>query len=134
MFMAWLPWLAVAAVVGLLAWVFVKPAPPSRVVIAAGPKDGAYYAFAKRYAETFAASKVTLDVRETAGTVENYELLAAGEADLAIVQGGVAPDGAPADKVHAIASLYYEPVWAFVRAQPSDELFKFDGRTVAAGA
>ena len=33
----------------LVAWVFVKPAPPRRVVIAAGPQDGAYFAYASQY-------------------------------------------------------------------------------------
>jgi TRAP transporter TAXI family solute receptor len=130
--LGWAPWIAVAAVAALLGWALVAPAPPKRVTIAAGPVDGAYYAFAKRYAKTFAADGVTLDVRETAGTVENYKLLASGEAGLAIVQGGVATEGLDG-KVQAIASLYYEPVWMFVREQRTNELFKFDGRRIAAG-
>lgn len=129
---AWLPWIAAALLVGLLAWPLVKPAPPDRLVIAAGPTDGAYHRFARQYAETFAASGVTLDVRATAGTVENYALIAGGEADLAIVQGGAAPestdntDGTDADTgsdgggdLNAIASLYLEPVWVFVRPAPA---------------
>jgi TRAP transporter TAXI family solute receptor len=133
MLLAWAPWIVAAVAAALLGWALMAPAPPKRVTIAAGPADGAYFAFAKRYAKTFAANDLTLDVRETAGTVENYKLLASGEASLAIVQGGVAaPDGLDG-KVHAIASLYYEPVWMFVREQPTSELFKFEGRRIAAG-
>jgi TRAP-type uncharacterized transport system substrate-binding protein len=132
MFRVWLPWIGAACVVALLAWAFVKPAPPKRVVIAAGPEDGAYYAFAKQYADTFTGNKVTLDVRTTAGTLENYRLLASGEASLAIVQGGVRPDGLDG-KVESIASIYLEPVWMFVREAQTPELFKFAGKTVAAG-
>jgi TRAP-type uncharacterized transport system substrate-binding protein len=133
MLLAWAPWIGVAAVAALLGWALVKPAPPKRVTIAAGPADGAYYWFAKRYAETFAANGVTLDVRETAGTVENYNLLASGEADLAIVQSGVKVEKSLDANVESIASLYYEPVWIFVREERTPELFKFDGRRIAAG-
>src|SRR4051794_10163794 len=66
------PWVTRGVLIAVVGWFFVKPAPPKRVTIAAGPKDGAYYAFAQEYARTFAASGVTLEVRETAGTVENY--------------------------------------------------------------
>lgn len=133
--LAWTPWIVVALVAGLLGWALIKPAPPKRVTIAAGPADGAYYAFAQRYAKTFAANGVSLDVRQTAGTVENYKLLASGEASLAIVQGGVGAgtEGLDGDNVHAIASLYYEPVWMFVREQRTAELFKLEGRRIAAG-
>ncbi|HEY7118273.1 MAG TPA: TAXI family TRAP transporter solute-binding subunit [Tepidisphaeraceae bacterium] len=130
--LSWAPWIALALAAGLLGWALMAPAPPKRVTIAAGPVDGAYYAFAKRYAETFAANGVTLEVRATAGTVENYRLLASGEANLAIVQGGVAAEGLD-DQVRAIASLYYEPVWMFVREERTPNLFKLEGRRIAAG-
>src|SRR5206468_1631571 len=85
----WAPWVALAVLVAAVSWFFVKPAPPRRVTIAAGPRDGAYYAFAQEYAKTFAASGVTLEVRETAGTVDNYRLLNDDPGvELAIVQGG----------------------------------------------
>jgi hypothetical protein len=66
------------------------------------------------------------------GTVENYKLLESGEASLAMVQGGVATEGLEGT-VHAIASLYYEPVWMFVREPRTPELFKFAGKRIAAG-
>ena len=34
-------------VVLTIAWFFVEPAPPNRIVIAAGPEDGAYWQFAQ---------------------------------------------------------------------------------------
>src|SRR6476620_11798435 len=39
----WAPWVGLAILVAVVSWFFVKPAPPRRVIIAAGPKDGAYY-------------------------------------------------------------------------------------------
>ena len=34
-----------------VAWLFVQPAPPRTIVIATGPKDGAYYRFGNMYAD-----------------------------------------------------------------------------------
>lgn len=110
----WLPWAGLALVLCVVGWFFVEPAPPRRVVLAAGPKDGAYYGFAQQYAEVFRRNGIELAVLETAGTVQNYQLLASGEADAAIVQGGAAPEGYPLTPV-AVASLYLEPVWVFHR-------------------
>ena len=71
--------LVIAAFV--LAYQFIKPAPPDRVVMATGSVDGAYHAFARRYAESLAREGIELELRPTAGSVENAQLLAAGEAD-----------------------------------------------------
>lgn len=100
-----------------LAWLYIEPAPPSRIVIAAGPKDGAYYPFAVEYARFCAKHGVELEVRATAGSLDNYQLLAEDdEVHLAIVQGGTAPQSALVDQVYeSIGSLYLEPVWIFYR-------------------
>lgn len=104
--------LVVAAFV--LAFQFIKPAPPDHVVIASGGVDGAYYAFAKRYAEYLAREGITLEVRATNGSVENLALLGSGEVSLALVQGGVG-GGASAPALTSLGSVYYEPLWLFHR-------------------
>src|SRR5947208_16858134 len=78
----WLPWIALVAAGFAFTWLFASPAPPKRVTIAAGPRDGAYNWFAERYAKTFADSGIELQIVPTAGSVENYRLLDAGQADL----------------------------------------------------
>ena len=98
-----------------LAWHFVEPAPPSQIVIAAGPKDGAYFQVAQKYAEYFAENGIELTVRETAGSIENYELLLAdNDVNLAFAQGGTSP---PAEvgqhHLEGLASVYLEPFWVF---------------------
>ena len=104
--------LVVAAFV--LAFQFIKPAPPDHVVIASGGVDGAYYAFAKRYAEYLAREGITLEVRATNGSVENLALLGSGEVSLALVQGGV-DSGVSAPALTSLGSVYYEPLWLFHR-------------------
>jgi len=51
-----------------LAYYFVGPAPPDRIAIATGERDGAYYHFAERYREVLAGFGVDLEVRPTAGS------------------------------------------------------------------
>jgi len=117
----------------VLAFQFIKPAPPDRVVMATGGVDGAYHAFATRYAEFLAREGITLELRPTAGTVENLALLRSGEVSLAMVQGGV-DDGDSAPQLLSLGSLYYEPLWLFYRKDvPLEQLRDLAGRRLAVG-
>src|SRR5438046_10304468 len=60
----------------VLAWSFMKPAPPRRLAMASGPRDGIYYQMGLRYRALLAREGITLDVRTTPGSVENVGLLA----------------------------------------------------------
>jgi TRAP transporter TAXI family solute receptor len=109
-----------AVVITLLAFVvayqFVDPAPPKRISIATASPDGAYYRFGQRYREILARDNVELEVRPTAGSVENLGLLeaATGGVDVALVQGGTGRLVETRDLV-SLASLYFEPLWVFHR-------------------
>ena len=69
------PGMTVTIVAFLIALYFVEPSPPRELVIAAGQKDGQYYATALAYATVFERNGITLTVKETAGSLENFELL-----------------------------------------------------------
>ncbi|MCW8915199.1 MAG: TAXI family TRAP transporter solute-binding subunit [Magnetovibrio sp.] len=98
----------------VFAYQFVEPAPPSRITIATGSSSGAYNAFAKRYRDILAEQGISLTVLETAGSIENIDLLNSGKADVAFIQGGTGnPDTSP--DVVSLGSLYFEPLWVFVR-------------------
>ena len=125
--------LAVVAFVVALQW--VEPAPPSRVVIATGRADGAYYRFGQQYREHLAREGVTLDVRETSGSVENIRLLEdpASGVDVAFVQGGTGGAATTATLV-SLGSLYFEPLWVFShQASPPADLRGLRGRRLAVG-
>jgi uncharacterized protein len=95
---------------------FVEPPPPRKIVIATGGQNGAYFHFAKKYAEELEKEHLTVEVRETAGSVENLKLLEdqGSGVTLAIVQSGVAkPD--ELSHLYALGSLYREPLWVFYR-------------------
>ena len=92
---AW--WIFLIAGIGFaIAYQFVEPAPPKRIVITTGSDSGAYYHFAQRYATILARDGVTLEVRSSAGSLQNLERLKVDEAQVGFVQGGVIePKSAP---------------------------------------
>jgi TRAP transporter TAXI family solute receptor len=104
--------LIVAAFV--IAYHFVQPAPPRHIVMATGSKDGVYYDYGRIYRDLMAKEGIEVTLLETAGLVANVEFIARGEADVAFVQGGTR-SGEGDTPLHALASLYYEPVWVFLR-------------------
>ncbi|MGD2112308.1 MAG: TAXI family TRAP transporter solute-binding subunit [Gammaproteobacteria bacterium] len=123
------------ALAGLvIAWQFVNPAPPRHITIAAGHPDGAYHLFAMRYRQRLAALGITLDIRTTAGSVENIDLLQAPDApvDLAFVQGGTAGQDSSIPLV-SLGSLYLEPLWVFYRGAEIDRLTALAGLRIAIG-
>jgi len=131
-----------AALIVLLAaacvWVsllFLEPIPPRKIVLASGAESGLYHVQAQRYREVLAREGVTLEERITEGAGENYRLLLDRKSgvDLAFMQGGIAtfPEG---DSLVMIASLYYEPLWIFVRrGEEIDALAALAGKRISTG-
>jgi TRAP transporter TAXI family solute receptor len=123
----------VVIVAFVVAYQFIQPAPPDRVVMATGSPEGAYHAFARRYAAYLADEGITLELRPSNGSIDNLQSLADGEVGLALVQGGSDEtfDGAG---LTSLGSVYYEPLWLFHRADLSfDRLGDLQGYRVAAG-
>lgn len=119
----------------VVIWKFIEPAPPHRVVIAAGVAGGDYDYFAHRYARYFKENGFELVVKPTAGSVENWKLLMDPHSgvDLALVQGGTAPENA-ADMLESVCSVYLEPLWVFYRGEASiDRLSELSGKRIAIG-
>lgn len=108
------PLFALVLVGFVIAFQYIKPAPPDQVVIATGETGGAYYDFALRYQRMLKKEGIHLQVLPTRGSVENLRLLQQGKADMALVQGGVESAGERA--LEGLGSLYYEPLWLFHQA------------------
>ncbi|RIX47621.1 MAG: TAXI family TRAP transporter solute-binding subunit [Rhodocyclales bacterium GT-UBC] len=135
---AW--WIFLIVGIGfVVAYQFVQPAPPSHIVITTGSESGAYYQFAKRYAAILARNGVTLEVKASAGSLENLERLGKDEAQVAFVQGGVAipkddPDEADDSGLLSLGSVFYEPVWVFYRGEKKlERLTELRGKRIAIG-
>ena len=117
----------------ILAFQFIKPAPPDSVVMATGSEEGAYHAFAKRYAAYLAREGIELKLRTTAGSVENLALLRSGEVELGFIQGGV-DDQQTEPELTSLGSVYYEPLWMFHRADVAvGTLRDLRGQVIAVG-
>ena len=118
-----------------VAWQFVNPAPPDTITLATGQQGGAYLLFAERYQAVLAKEEITLNILETAGSVENLQLLEndTDSIDIAFVQGGIASSAGNPDLL-SLASLYYEPLWVFYRgADTLTRLTELQSKRIAAG-
>ncbi|HNN46684.1 MAG TPA: C4-dicarboxylate ABC transporter substrate-binding protein, partial [Azospira sp.] len=71
---AW-PILLIVTIGFIVAYQFVEPAPPRTLTISTGGESGAYYAFAKRYAAILEKNGVRLDIKTSAGSLENLARL-----------------------------------------------------------
>ena len=84
---------AIVCTVGV-SWLVLEyfvPSPPAEFTIATGSPNQTYEAIGKRYREILARSHVRVEVRNTAGAVENLKLLNDPKSGIqvGIVQGGV---------------------------------------------
>jgi TRAP-type uncharacterized transport system substrate-binding protein len=116
--------LMLLALLALLLWFlfrFIEPPPPKVVRISTGSATGAYTLFAKQYALALKKHGVTLEVVNSAGSVENLQRLddPKQKIDLAFVQGGVST-AAQHPRVEALASVAYEPIWCFYNKKRFD--------------
>jgi TRAP transporter TAXI family solute receptor len=130
-------WITAFCLAALLAtyMLFVEPPPPHKIVIASGARNGAYFHYAEKYAEELKNDKLAIEIRETAGSVENLRLLGEPGSDVsvAIVQSGVASP-ADLDRLYALGSLYREPLWVFHRtATRLDRLSQLAGKRIGVG-
>ena len=68
---------AAAGIVSIVSLVLIYffPAPPSKVIMASAFKGSSVEYYARQYREIFARSNIELELRETAGAVENVKLL-----------------------------------------------------------
>ena len=131
----YLPSLVVTLIGFVVAFQFVKPAPPKTITIATGDPKGAYYAFGQRYREILAQYGIALNVLSTKGSVENLDLLRkpTGGVDIAFIQGGVG-DPSSMPELWSLASLYFEPLWVFHRREvPVNRLTDFRGKRIVVG-
>jgi TRAP transporter TAXI family solute receptor len=126
----------VLSIIGfLVAYQFVAPAPPDYIVIGTGSKEGAYFAYGQAYSEILERNGVQLEVRPTAGSDYNLQLLETGDGgvDVAFMMSGMRPL-AKTDNLVSLGSLYFEPLWIFHRPELElNRLTDLQGLRVAVG-
>jgi len=118
-----------------LVLTMLKPFSQGKIVVTAGATDGVYYNFAERYAQILKRDGITLDIRPSSGSVENFERLRDdnSEFEVGFVQSGTGtPEQAPG--IQTIAAISYQPIWVFYQAKTNyDRLSQLMGKRISLG-
>ena len=112
------PAILAVAILVWVAYVVIDPTPPSKITIATGLENSAYEEFAKQYKTILARHHIAVELRPSAGSMQNLHHLndTKAEADIAFVQSGTTNDEASErNGLVSLGSLFVEPVWIFYR-------------------
>ncbi|CAB3766620.1 TAXI family TRAP transporter solute-binding subunit [Paraburkholderia humisilvae] len=128
------PILLISAIAIWAAVRLIQPAPPSTLIISAGPRGSTFWNAAQRYKEILARNRVTVNVLESEGSADNFRRLRDPKfnVDVAFVQDGIAQGNT--DGLMSLGSVAYVPVAIFYHGQTVQWLSQFKGQRVAIGA
>ncbi len=139
LFLVVMPLVLLAALAFWAAAQFIKPAPPSRLVLSTGGEAGAYHRFGTLYKDVLARYGIELVLKPSAGASENLGRLRdpSSDVDVAFIQDGTARY-AEGDELESLGQFYHEPLWVFYRAglaaRPLDSIGALKGHRIAIGA
>ena len=123
------------AVLGWGLAIVLKPAIQRTIVITTGADNGIYRGFADRYAPILKREGITLDIRSSSGSVENYQRLKDPDSayEVGFIQSGTtSPE--ETDHIQTIAAVSYEPIWVFYRGDAIvNRLAQLRGKRLAIG-
>jgi TRAP-type uncharacterized transport system substrate-binding protein len=122
------------SVVSLLL-IYFLPSPPSKVTMATSFKGSAVEYYGRQYREIFARSNIELELRETAGAVENLKLLLDPQSgvQIGLVVAGIS-DGKHAPGLLSLGTVYNAPIWIFYSSnEPVERLSQLKGKRIAVG-
>jgi TRAP-type uncharacterized transport system substrate-binding protein len=126
---------AAVLLIAYAAYAIVDPLPPRQLTIAAGPVGSEYETFAKEYARILARHGVMLEIRNSAGAVENLELLrdpASGVQAALTTFGFTEP--ADTDTLYSLGGIFNSAIYVFYRNDRPVTLFgQFRGKRLAIG-
>jgi hypothetical protein len=137
----WKPWVVVvpsAAIIVAVLYVtyrWVDPLPPRHLAIAAGAAGSGYDNFARQYARILARHGVVLEIRSSAGAVEDLDLLRdpASGVQAALTTFGVTQP-ADADTLYSLGGIFDAAIFIFYRnAEPVTVFAQFRGKRVSIG-
>jgi TRAP transporter TAXI family solute receptor len=120
------------------SWIVLEnlvPSPPFSVTIATGRKGTTFDYFGERYRARFARAGVELNVRETAGALENFRLLRDPKSNvqIAFATGGIS-NRTQAPELRSMGLIFNVPFWIFYSSSQSlDSLTQLKGKRIAVG-
>jgi len=102
----------------VVAYHFVAPPPPQEITIATGSEQGSYHRFGLLLKSALERKGLRVNLRPSAGTIENFKLLSDSNTSVSIAfgQGGAERfyEGEK-ERIRGLGSLFYEPFWVFYR-------------------
>src|SRR5262245_18229056 len=130
-----LPAAALALAVPYVTYRLVDPLPPHRFEFAAGIAGSGFDNVARRYAQILARDGVELKIRNTAGAVENLELLRnAGSGPQAALSTLSLAQASDAATLHSLGGVFDAVIFIFHNApEPITQLAQFRGKRLSIG-
>jgi TRAP-type uncharacterized transport system substrate-binding protein len=125
--------LALLALALTILW--VGPLPARTIVMSTGAPGSDYEALGQRYQAILRRSGIELQLRPSAGAVENPARLddPRSGVDVALAQGGLTSEvRSPA--LESLGTMFFQPLWFFTRLPPAQRLDALRGRKMAIGA
>jgi uncharacterized protein len=113
----------------------VDPLPPRHLVISAGMTGSGYENFARQYARILARHGVELEIRNSAGAVENLDLLRdpASDVQAALTTFGLTQP-ADADILYSLGGIFDAAIFIFYRnTEPITVFAQFRGKRLSIG-
>jgi TRAP transporter TAXI family solute receptor len=118
-----------------LALAYFIPAPPKTITIATGAEGTTFNYFGGRYSDRFARIGIRVELRETAGGLENFRLLQDRNSgvDIAFVTAGVGNASQAPDLLSA-GAVFPTPSWLFYSTpEVIDSLPQLKGKRITVG-
>ncbi len=108
--------------------------PPRTMVIVTGAEGGAYYEIGMRYRTILAREGITLQLRPTTGSVENLRQLRDSKSGVSagFLQGGTTTKK-ESPELESLGTIFYEPLWLFVRSEIGAGVQALRGRRLSIG-
>jgi TRAP-type uncharacterized transport system substrate-binding protein len=126
---------AMACVVLYVGYLWVDPLPPRHLTIAAGMPGSGYENIARQYARILSSHGVKLDIRNSAGAVQDLDLLRdpASEVQAALTTFGITQP-ADADVLYSLGGVFDAAIFIFYRnTEPITVFTQFRGKRLSIG-
>lgn len=130
--------LSALVVVSLLCvtYFLVDPLPPRRFVIATGAPGSFYENFAKQYQRILARYGVTLEVRNSAGALDNLRLLRDTSSGVQAALATLSVENNDPDILYSLGGMFDTPIYIFYRNadDPLTIFAQFRGKRLVIGS
>jgi hypothetical protein len=126
---------AAVSLIAYTAYLLIDPLPPRQLAIAAGPVGSEYDSVAKEYARLLGRHGIVLQVRNSAGAVEDLQLLRdpASGVQAALTTFGFT-EHSDADTLYSLGGIFNSAIYIFYRnAEPIALFRQFRGKRLAIG-